>query len=56
MAVIKKFLGKPVEIPEDRHYCTTQGLWGRQEDRAIVFGLTQPALVLRGGIKVADWL
>jgi glycine cleavage system H protein len=56
MAVIKKFLGKTVEIPEDRHYCTKQGLWGRQEDRAIVFGLTQPALVLMGGIKDVDWL
>ena len=56
MTVIQKFLGKTVEIPEDRHYCIKQGLWGRQEDRTIVFGLTQPALVLMGGIKDVDWL
>ena len=56
MAVIQKFLGKTVEIPEDRHYCAKLGLWGRQEDRTIVFGLTQPALVLMGGIKDVDWL
>ena len=56
MAVIQKFLGKTVEIPEDRYYSSKQGLWGRQEDRTIVFGLTQPALVLMGGIKDVDWL
>ena len=56
MAVIEKFLGKTVEIPEDRHYCRKTGLWGRQADAAIVFGLTQPALVLMGGIKDVAWL
>ena len=56
MAVIQKFLGKTVEIPEDRHYCSKQGLWGKQENRTIMFGLTQPALVLMGGIKDIDWL
>ena len=56
MAFIQKFLGQIVEIPEDRHYCSKQGLWGRQVDRDIVFGLTQPALVLMGGIKDVDWL
>lgn len=56
MTVIQKFLGKTVNIPEDRRYCIKQGLWGRQADRTIVFGLTQPALVLMGGIKDVDWL
>jgi glycine cleavage system H protein len=56
MAIIQKFLGKTVEIPEDRRYGPKQGLWGRREDRTIVFGLTQPALVLMGGIKDVDWL
>ncbi|MFZ0242477.1 MAG: hypothetical protein WAL90_12595 [Desulfobacterales bacterium] len=56
MAVIEKFLGKIVEVPEDRRYFPKQGLWGRQQDQAIVFGLTQPALVLMGGIKDLDWL
>ncbi len=56
MVVIEKFLGKIVEVPEDRRYFPKQGLWGRQQDQAIVFGLTQPALVLMGGIKDLDWL
>jgi glycine cleavage system H protein len=56
MAVIEKFLGKTVEIPEDRHYAVKQNLWGRQADQAIWFGLTQPGLVLLGGIKTIDWL
>lgn len=56
MAVIEKFLGQRVEIPEDRRYDVKQGLWGRCVDQAIVFGFTQPALVLLGGIKDKDWL
>ena len=56
MAVIEKFLGQRVEIPEDCRYDVKQGLWGRCEDQAIVFGLTQPALVLFGGVKDIDWL
>lgn len=56
MAVIQKFLGKTVDIPEDRHYCLKQGLWGKIEDQTIAFGLTQPALVLMGGVKDVDWL
>lgn len=56
MAVIEKFLGKRVEIPADRRYDVKQGLWGRCVDQAIVFGLTQPALVLHGGVKDVDGL
>jgi glycine cleavage system H lipoate-binding protein len=56
MAVIEKFLGQRVEVPEDRRYDVKQGLWGRCVDRTIVFGLTQPALVLSGGVKDIDWL
>ncbi|MCP4352359.1 MAG: hypothetical protein GY795_43425 [Desulfobacterales bacterium] len=56
MAVIDKFLGKQVEIPEDLRYCTKQGLWARKTDMAVVFGFTHPALVLMGGIKDIDWL
>jgi len=56
MPVIQKFLGKTVEIPEDRQYSVKAGLWGKQEERSIVFGMTQPALVLMGGIKGVDWL
>ena len=56
MAVIEKFLGQRVEIPEDRRYDVKQGLWGRCIDQTIVFGFTQPSLVLLGGIKDKDWL
>lgn len=56
MLVIEKFFGQRVEIPEDRRYYIKQGLWGRLVDYTIVFGLSQPALVLTGGIKDIDWL
>lgn len=56
MAVIEKFLGKQVEIPEDRRYDVKQGLWAKSDEDAIVFGFSQPALVLSGGIKDIDWL
>jgi len=56
MASIEKFLGATVEIPEDRRYYSKQNLWGRESDKGILFGLTQPALVLMGGIKSIDWL
>lgn len=51
MAILEKFLGKHVEIPEDLRYQMKQGLWAKKLDKNIVFGLTQPALVLLGGVK-----
>ena len=56
MTVIDKFLGKTVDIPDDRRYVPQQGLWGKKQDRAIVFGLTQAALILLNGLKSIDWL
>ena len=56
MAVIDKFLGQRVEIPEDRKYYAKQGLWAKPEDRDWVFGFTEPALVLAGGVNDLDWL
>ena len=56
MAVIEKFLGQRVEIPEDRRYHSKQGLWAKARDQDLVFGLTQPALVLAGGVNDLDWL
>jgi len=56
MPVIEKFLGQRVEIPEDFRYDHRQGLWGKCTNDSIVFGLTQPALVLSGGVKDIDWL
>ena len=56
MAVIEKFLGKQVKIPEDRKFYAAHGLWGKLEEQDISFGLTEPALVLTGGINDLDWL
>ena len=56
MTVIEKFLGRRVEIPEDRKYYAKQGLWAKPKDDDMVFGFTEPALVLAGGINDLDWL
>ena len=56
MAVIEKFLGQRVEIPEDRKYYLKQGLWAKPEDDDMVFGFTEPAMVLAGGVNDLDWL
>jgi len=56
MAVIEQFLGKPVNIPEDRKYDPKESLWVKSETGGLVFGLTEPALVLYGGLNDLDWL
>lgn len=56
MIEIEKFLGKKVRLPEDRNYETRQGLWAKLEDSEIVFGLSEPKLVLVGGLNDIDWL
>jgi glycine cleavage system H protein len=56
MVSIEKFLGQQVEIPEDRRYEARQGLWAKGEGKDVLFGLTQPALVLGGGINDLDGL
>ena len=56
MAVIEKFLGLRVEIPEDRKYYLKQGLWIKSDADLMVFGFTEPALVLAGGVNDLDWL
>ena len=56
MAYIEKFLGRRTEVPEDRRYYPKQGLWAKAEDQDIVLGLTEPALVLNGGVNNLDWL
>jgi len=56
MAVIEKFLGKRVEIPEDRKYIAKLGLWAQVLGETMVFGFTEPALVLAGGVNDLDWL
>ena len=56
MAVIEKFLGRRVTIPEDRLYVPKTGLWAKAASQDIIFGLTEPALVLSGGANSLDWL
>ena len=54
MVIIEKFLGRRLEIPEDRRYYIKQGLWAKQDEDVIVFGLSEPALILAGGLKDLD--
>ncbi len=56
MTVIEQFLGQRVEIPDDLRYDANQGLWAREQDPDIVFGLSRPAVVLAGGVNDLDWL
>ena len=56
MASIEKFLGRRVIIPEDRRYHIKQGLWAKIEADTVIFGLSEPALVMSGGINDIDWL
>ena len=56
MAVIQKFLGQQVSVPEDRMYHPPQGLWVSQNDTVLTVGISQPTLVLIGGINDIDWL
>jgi glycine cleavage system H protein len=56
MAQIEKFLGKRVEVPEDRRYVVKPGLWAKAEGSEVRFGLTEPELILAGGINDLEWL
>ena len=56
MAYIEKFLGRRVEVPEDRRYVVKQGLWAKVEGPEVRFGLTEPELVLAGGVNDLEWL
>jgi glycine cleavage system H lipoate-binding protein len=53
---IDKFLAKRVQIPEDRRYYPEQGLWAKSDEKWIIVGLTEPALVLAGGLTNLEWL
>jgi glycine cleavage system H protein len=56
MAYIEQFLGRKVEIPEDRRYLSKPGLWAKSEGLELRFGLTEPELVLIGGMNDLEWL
>lgn len=56
MVYIEKFLGKQVKIPEHLRYVMRSGLWAERRAPEIAFGLTEPALVLSGGLTELDWI
>jgi glycine cleavage system H lipoate-binding protein len=51
MVCIDKFLGKRVRVPEDRRYYSKLGLWAKPDGQDLVFGFSEPALVLMGGLN-----
>ncbi len=51
MVSIDRFLGKRVHIPEDRRYYSKLGLWAKPDGQDLVFGFSEPALVLMGGLN-----
>ena len=56
MIIFEKFLGRRAEIPEDRRYDVKLGLWAKAGDHHIAFGLSEPALILAGGLNDLEWL
>lgn len=56
MAVIEKFLGHRVTLPDNLRYFVKQGLWARLDENAITFGFSEPALTLSGGIQDLNFL
>lgn len=56
MSVIEKFLGKKVVVPDDLKYVLKPGFWAGRLGDVIRFGLTEPALVLLGGVKEVEGL
>ena len=56
MAVIEKFLGRRVTLPDNLRYYTKQGLWARLDNSTITFGFSEPALTLSGGIQDLNFL
>jgi glycine cleavage system H protein len=56
MAVIEKFLGKRVNLPDNLRYFVKQGLWARLDDSTISFGFSEAALALSGGIQDLNFL
>ncbi|MBW1753444.1 MAG: hypothetical protein JRJ46_10150, partial [Deltaproteobacteria bacterium] len=45
-----------MKIPKNLRYDAKRGLWAQSEDQDIIFGLTEPVLVLYGGFNDVDWL
>ncbi|MBI5446622.1 MAG: hypothetical protein HY900_36065 [Deltaproteobacteria bacterium] len=50
--VVKGILGREFSIPEDRSYVPEEGLWVKERpDGRLAAGLTEPAVLLAGGIR-----
>ena len=56
MVIIEKFLGRCLKIPDDLRYAVKLGLWAKKNENTVTFGLSEPALILAGGLKDLDWL
>jgi glycine cleavage system H protein len=56
MARLENFLGTTFELSEDLRYVPKLGLWAKQSEGGLVFGLTGPALLMSGGINDLEWL
>lgn len=54
---VKNFLGHEITLPEDRAYLPEEGVWVKEEsDGLLHVGLTEPALLLMGGIRQVESL
>lgn len=51
---IKNFLGREIAIPKEMRYDTEQHLWARWEKGRWALGLTEPALLMAGGLRQAE--
>ena len=54
---VKNFLGHEITLPEDRAYLPEEGVWVKEgTDGSLLVGLTEPALLLMGGIRQVESL
>lgn len=52
---VKGILGRELTIPEDRWYVPGEGLWIREcPDDRLAVGLTEPAVLLAGGVREVE--
>ena len=54
---VKDFLGREITLPEDRSYLPEEGVWVKEgSDGSLLVGLTEPALLLMGGVRQVESL
>ncbi len=55
--IVKAFMGRDLEIPEDRLYFPAEDLWVRAEGEGVyAVGLTEPGVLVTGGVRQVDLL